>query len=460
MQPSLRRQLLLWLLLPLVALLVVNAWFGYRTALATASEAYDRLLLASVRAIADRIGVDNGEITVDLPYVALQLFESDIQERIYYRVSTGSGRTITGYADLPPPRALEPDRPVFYEATYNGEAIYLAALAKRVYDAEGDDRVIVAVGETSEARLRLSRAILRSELERQGLLVAAAALLVALGLARGLAPLRRLSEAIGRRAPTDLTPIDDRPAQKEVRPLIRAINLQLARVRKLLAARERFVADASHQVRTPLTVLKTQVEYGLRQELAPPARDLLRELHQTIEQTARLVNQLLALVRAEPDAAPNLEFGPVDLPALARETAIEWVPVAQRKRVDLGYEGAESGVDVRANRLLLHDLLANLIDNAIRYSPAGAVVTVRVRRDGDDALLEVEDSGPGIPETERAHVFERFFRGRGSGVDGSGLGLAIVKDVCASHGADVGLDTPASGAGLLVRVRFAGRPRA
>jgi len=235
---SLLRQLLLWLLVPLIALLAANAVLGYRSALETASEAYDRLLLASVRAIADRVAVENGEITIDLPYVSLELFESNIQGRIFYRVTGPNGKTITGYDDLPlPPGQAGPNQSVFYRAQYHGEGIYLAAMNKPLYDPDIPGAVLIAVGETSETRQALSRRILLDQLRREGMLILVAALVVWLGLKIGLRPLMRVRERISARAATDVTPIDDGEVQTEVRPLIQAINQHTGRIEQLLGYR-------------------------------------------------------------------------------------------------------------------------------------------------------------------------------------------------------------------------------
>lgn len=456
---SLLRQLLAWLLVPLIALLAANAVLGYRSALETASEAYDRLLLASVRAIADHVAVENGAIVVDLPYVSLELFESNIQGRIFYRVVAPDGKTITGYEDLPlPPRPPALNEPAFYRAQYHDEAIYLAALSKPLYDPDIPGAVLIAVGETSETRQALSRRILMEQLRREGMLILVAALVVWLGLKGGLRPLMRVRESIAARAATDVTPIDDSEVQNEVRPLIHAINQHTGRIEQLLAARQRFLADASHQVRTPLAVLRTQAEYGLRQQDPAAMHAVFADLRHTSEQTAHLINQLLALARAEPNAVADQAMAPVDLCELARATAIEWVPVAREKQIDLGFEGPHGGITVHGDKLLLHELIANLIDNAIRYGPLGAHVTVRIARQGDRVTLEVEDNGPGIPPAERERVFERFYRGTDAMADGSGLGLAIVRDVCTAHGATIELAEPAGGRGLRVVVRFAADP--
>jgi len=479
---SLLRQLLAWLLIPLVALLAFNAFLSYRTALDAANEAYDRLLLASVRAIADRVSVVDDEVRVDVPYVALELFESKSQERIFYRVATAEGATITGYEDLPlPPRAPAiPDAPVFWRADYHDERVYLGALAKAFYDSGPRGPVLIVVGETAEARDALSREILVDSVGRQGLLIAVAALVVWVGLRRSLRPVVHLTNAIARRAPTDLAPIDGTGVQSEVRPLIDALNQHTGRLDELIAARQRFLDDASHQLRTPLAALKTQAEFGLSAvpargsgrgaDLPEALRALLGDIHRTTDQTIRLVNQLLALARAEPQGVPSRDIADVDLDALARATTTELVPAARQKQIDLGFEGGGEGI-VTGNRVLLHELIVNLVDNAIRYTPAEGRITVRVRSRSSEGglaaegrpggrgatklvVLEVEDNGPGISPEERERVFERFYRGSTATSHGSGLGLAIVKDICRSHAAAIELASPAEGTGLRVVVTF------
>jgi two-component system sensor histidine kinase TctE len=462
-QHSLVRQLLAWLLVPLAALLALNGFLSYRAALEAANEAFDRLLLASVRAIADRVGIVDDEIRVDVPYVALELFESKSQERIFYRVATSGGDTVTGYEDLPrPPRPpASIDEPMFYHQTYRDETVYFAALQKTLYDTKNRGPALIIVGQTAESRDALTRDILDDSLERQGLLIAVAALLVWLGLQRGLRPLLRLSDDIARRAPTDLTPIDEKNLQREVRPLIDALNQHTGRLDQLIAARQRFLDDASHQLRTPLAALKTQAEFGLSD--SGNARDanaaLLSDIHRTTDETIRLVNQLLSLARAEPQALPGGDMAAVDLDELARATTTELVAFARQKRIDLGFEGGGGRCNVQGNRVLLHELIVNLVDNAIRYTPSGGRVTVRVTRDRQ-VLLEVEDNGPGIPAAERERVFERFYRGSTTSVagpSGSGRGLAIVSVICGSHGARIELTDASADGGLRVRVTFKAR---
>lgn len=451
---SLRGQLLRWLLLPLLLLLVVNAWFSNRAAVATADHAFDRLLLASAEAIGDAIDVRDGKVVVDLPYAALQLLESNIQERIFYRVIGPAGKTLTGYDDLPQPEtALAPDKEsAVYSAEYHGEGIYLVALKKQLYGTELAAPLVIIVAETGEARYALSHEILLQGIARQGGLIVAAGLLVWFGLQRGLRPLTRLRDSLVARPPTDLRPIDPVSVQTEVRPLIDALNVHTARIERLLASRQRFVADASHQMRTPLSEMRTQIEYVLRQERPDLLRQTLEEIHLDIDRLSRLVAQLLLQARSEPDAYAGQHATAVDLAEVARACALEVASAARSKSIDLSFEANTAPCVVQGSDLLLHELVSNLVDNAISHGRDHGTVAVRVSHDAERIVLEVVDDGPGIAPGERGKVFDRFYRAPGSTLGGSGLGLSIVRDICTSHGARIELATPGTGTGLAVRV--------
>ena len=451
---SLAQQLLVGLLIPLLALLVVNAVLSYRVAIDTANEAYDRLLLASVKAIADRVSVSGGEISVDIPYMALELFESNIRERIFYKVSGPDGATLTGYEDLPPPPQAAPrEHPIFFRSDYHGESLYQAALFKPIYDPIVKGAVLIQVGETAESREALSRRILYDGLVRQGLLITLAALLLWMGVRYVLRPLMRLRDSIAGRSATDTTPVEEEGVQSEVRPLIQAINQHTQRIDRMINARVSFIADATHQIRTRLTILKTQMEYGQRLKEPEALRGVLAEAQANVDDTSHFFNQLLVLAHAEVDAIPGRDLQIVDFAALAHAITHEWVPEARAKQIDLAFDGPDHGEFVPGSKLLLGELVSNLLDNAIRYTHRGGNVTVRIRSEGEMLALEVEDDGPGIPEAERERVFERFYRAPGSDSEGSGLGLAIVREICRSHQATI--ERAAAGSdGLLVRVRI------
>ena len=455
--------MLLWLLLPLGLLLLINAFFSHRTAYLTANRAFDSLLIASADTIADQVMLRDGELTVDVPYVALQLLETDLQERVYYRVVAPNGKTLTGYGDLPMPpkmpRGVGVEAQVHYSARYRSEAIDLVAIYKQVYGFETTDPVIIVVAETGESRRALASEILVADLQRQAWLIMASALLVWFGLGWGLRPLMTLRNSLLKRSPQDLSPIDPSAVQTEIRPLIAALNQHTARIEQLIHERQRFIADASHQLRTPLAELRTQVEYTLRQNQPTLSHNTLAVVQDWIDGQTRLIGQMLMLARSEPAAMQMQISGEADLVDLAREAALASIPAARRKTIDLSFDGLEHAILINGNALLLHELVANLLDNAIRYTPAQGSITVRVMRSGESGILEVQDNGPGIAPAEQEKVFERFYRIPQRDTQGSGLGLSIVRDICLSHSAVIALHSPAAdGHGLCVRVSFKAGP--
>ena len=462
---SLRGQLLRWLLIPLLILVAIDAVSVYRNAVDVADLAYDRSLLASTRALAERVAIVGGKVVADVPYVALDSFETDTLGRIYYKVTGINGEFVSGYADLP---ALPPDVPRsdiypalvrFYHASYRGEAVRIAALYQPVYDDTMRGIALIQVGESMDARLGLSRKILLDTLWRQAALVIAAALLAWIAVRFVLRPLMRLKTDVEARAPTDLSDFDAALVHKEMRPLVAAMNGYMARLQTLIAGQRRFIADASHQLRTPLTVLKTQAELALRENDPQAMRAIVESIAHTTDATVHLANRLLTLARTEHGAA-EAEMRPVSLAACARRVGLELAPQAVRKQIDLSLEAAQD-TDVCGNPLLLQELISNLVDNALRYTPPGGQVALRVTRDESAAaaaiVLEVEDSGAGIVPADRERVFAPFYRAAAAqqiNPGGAGLGLAIVRDIALLHGAELALAEGCSGTGLKVTLRF------
>lgn len=458
---SLRGQLLRWLLIPLAVLVVIDAISVYRNALDAADLAYDRSLLASTRALAERVTIVDGKVVADVPYVALDSFETDTLGRIYYKVTGINGDFVSGYEDLPPlPKNVArsdayPALVYFYHATYLGEPVRIAALYQPVYDDTMRGIALIQVGESHEARRDLSRQILFDTLLHQATLVLAAAALAWIAVRFVLRPLMRLTADVEARAPTDLSDFDPSLVHKEVRPLVAAMNGYMARLQTLIAGQRRFIADASHQLRTPLTVLKTQAELALRENDPKAMRDIVESIARTTDSTVHLANRLLTLARAEHGAAEGV-LQPTSLVEAVRQVGLELALQAVKKDIDLSLE-AEGEATVMGNALLLHEMIVNLVDNAIRYTPAGGKVILRVHDDAGMPVLEVEDTGPGIAAAERERVFAPFYRAataQSVNAAGSGLGLTIVRDIAAMHRASVHLSDGAQGAGLIVRIRF------
>lgn len=453
---SLRGTLLRWVLVPLSLLFAADAFFSYTLAFRFADLAYDRALASAVLALAGRVRLEGTRVRVDFPEAALQFFEADVHDQIYLRVSDDHGDLVFGHRELasPPADPRQGGKPLLYDARLASEPLRVAAVAVALPGAGASSSATVAVGETLVKRRLLAREILIGMLLPQLLLLALAAVLVWLGVGRGLKPLEAVADAVRRRSHRDLSPLDEALAPREVKPMVGAINGLLQRLSATLDAQRRFVADAAHQLRTPLAGLKTQTELALRERDPQALAGSLAHIHAATAGSARLVNQLLALARAEPGADRPDRFQRLDVNELARETTAEWVAPALAKSIDLGFEPATERVDVTGDAVLLRELLSNLLDNAIRYTSAAGRVTVRVSRAAADVALSVEDNGPGIPESEQGQVFDRFYRVLGSGHEGCGLGLAIVREIVERHGGTVTLASGAAGRGTVVGVRF------
>lgn len=446
----LRSLLLRWLLIPTLGLWILAATFGYLRSLAQAHEAYDRTLLGSALMIGETLGVEDGQVVADLPHAALEMLRTDAHDRVFYRVSRlADGGHITGYEDLPPPIEQPGTEPVFYDAIFKGQNIRVVALARTVVDSPAPRPLIIQVAETMDARRQLTRRMVSEAAVMQLLLILAAAGLIAYGVRRGLAPLKRLRGEVRSRGANDLTPIDTRSVPREVAPLIHAINSHTERQRQLSDAQVRFVANASHQLKTPLTLLRAQVDHALQQPDLDRMRTVVSRMHLSTQSTQRLVNQLLSLARSEPGR--TLDIDEVDLAELAREQTFELLTLARAKSIDLGFEG-DLAVRVRGEPVMLRELVANLGHNAVSYTPPGGHVTVRVDRHDGRPRLCVIDNGPGIPADERAKVFERFYRGSGAGDQGTGLGLAIVQEICDRHQIHISLDDGPDGKGLCIQL--------
>ena len=453
---TLRRQLIAWLALPLLVLWIVSSYVDFDIAKRFVNLAYDRALLETGQDIARQIKAVNGRIYVDLPEVAQQILQTGGSGRLYYLVTGPDQEFITGEPDLPrpPEDAPEeiPDRVRYYDDEYQGHVIRAVALRVPIQPGSERDTALIQVAERVTARDEFARLIIARMVLPQGLLIFLAGLAVWYGVGRGLAPLSALRTEIRSRSVRDLSALPEEQAPQEVRPLIHAINDLLARLGAAIATQQRFIADAAHQLRTPVAGIKTQTELALRQTQPDEVKATLRQLNNATEQTARLVNQLLSLARAEPAAGRGPGSEPLDLVGLAREATTEWVPRALARNIDLGFDSTLASARIQGDPFMLREMLNNLLDNAIRYTQPGGQVTVRVEPEPRSMVLTVEDNGPGIPEAERERAFERFHRVLGSGADGCGLGLAIVREIALSHGGDASLAAGTNGTGTVARI--------
>ena len=447
-QQGLRVRLLRWMLPPIVALLGLGGLLAYFPSIDAATDAYDLALTDAGIALGQRIRRDGERYTIDLPGAAEQVLRTDKYDTIYYRVRAPDGSGLAGDPDLPlPPRdAVPQDGVIAYDTLYRG--VQVRAVSVLVPCAA--EVCTVQVAETLNKRKRLVRGIVLSSLMPEALLAVAMLVIVWFGVARGLSPLERLSGEIKARSPRDLSPMDADRAPEEARTLVHALNGLLARVDDANRNQQHFIANAAHQLRTPLAGLQAHAELALRQPVPEAARAQLEQVHRATERTVRLANQLLSLSHAEPGAAATDLQGTADLRSVVEDGADDWVHRALAKGVDLGFDLAEA--PVRGDAFMLREAAANLVYNAIEYTPAGGSVTVRTGLREGAARLEVEDDGPGIPPAERRRVLERFYRLPGSPGVGSGLGLAIVHETARAHGGTVEILEGPGGRGTRVAV--------
>ena len=457
----LRQQLLVWLLVPLALLLVADAYVSYRVALGFAREVYDRSLIEIAHEIALHLRAREGRLELEMPEAARRVLLSDPVDRIFFSITAENGARVAGDT-VPGPNgtvAKGPRAEAVYNASVQGQPVRVVQMRMDGDAAARRPGAVVRVAETEVKRKDLAREILLSVILPQVLIILIASTIVWVGVSRGLSPLMRLQRAIASRAPYDRSPVAVAEVPGEVRPLLDSINALLRRLDNVLTLQSRFVADAAHQLKTPVAALQAQIELALRDDDPARLRSSIQTLQGGLDRLSRLVSQLLSLARNEPDAAAAVRLDALDLNALALEVASSWVPEALGRSIDLGFEGADAPVMIRGDAERLRELFDNLLDNAIRYSQANGRVTVQVCA-GAQPAVEVNDDGPSIPPQERQRVFERFHRLLGTGRDGSGLGLAIAQEIARIHDAEILLADDSDGIGNSFRVLFPGAARA
>ena len=440
---SLRRYLLAGILIPVCLLVIINTFSLYRQTFAALNTAYDRTLLASAKSIGEQLDVsgydEQSELKVTMPYAALEAFEADNQSRLFYRVSSLNGEMVSGFAQLPFWRGQIPAKPPyaalvdFYDDVFEGEAIRVAVLLQPVASPQGRAMAVIQVAETLELRQTLARKILIDTLWRQLILVLVIALVAVVVVQRATRPVRRLSARLQARTEGDLTPIDAPDAPRELLPLVDATNAVMARLQHLLDNQKRFVRDAAHQLRTPLAVLKVQVQSALRGDI--DANSALGEINQTVDRATMLANQMLSLAKVEQlRQQPDLKA--IDLAQVARSVALDLSPLIAAKDIDFSIE--TEAAPIESHEWMLTELTRNLLHNAIAHTPAGGAVAVRIVRDTRYAAMTIADSGHGISAELAARLFQPFSAGRVG--HGSGLGLAICSEITDALGGTISLE--------------------
>ncbi len=431
---SLKRQLLLWLLVPQLVLFLVGGALAYRVALNYAEKAIDQSLTQSVRSLARQVKPVGSGLLIDFPRAAQDIIEQDPQDRVSYMVSSPPGRFLLGNGKLPEPTDTAPlltHETMLYNTQIDGRAMRVALLEVDYGDDQSPQRMRVQVAKSLAVQQRLTAELIADMLAPLLLLGTALSVLVYGGISRGLQPLTRLQAQLGHRsepALSALSPIELTQAPQEVHALATAVNRLLSAVRRSLGQEKRFLNDAAHQLRTPLAGLISQTELALTETDPVALRERLSKVLSGAQRSAHLVHQLLSLARNEVE----VKLQPLDMAALARDVARQWTPRALKAHIDLGFEGAEHLL-VMGESLLLREALSNLIDNALTYAGAGSEVTLRVQAQALQVLVEVQDNGKGLSPGDLPHVFERFWRA--SDVPGGcGLGLAIVNEIMQRHG--------------------------
>ncbi len=453
-QRSLFGDILDWMLTPLLLLWPASLMMTWVVAEGVANRPFDRALEFNVQVMAQFVDVQRGgpasvgaaglRTQVNFPASARELLRAGDSDFVYYQVLGARGEFVVGERDLPLPSETEPielNTPKLRDDTLRGEALRVAYMWVQIGPAAAKP-ILIQVGETRENRATLATEIIKGVMLPQFVTMPLAVLLVWFALVRGIRPLAQLERRIRQRKPDDLSPIDEREVPTEVGPLVASVNELLRRQKEAAKTQKRFLADASHQLKTPLAGLRMQAELALRADQSTDDLKLsLRQMAKASMRATHTVNQLLSLARAEL-TGESVVLAPVNLAVIVPELVRDSVPRALDKQIDLGYDGPESASAwVKGNAILLAELVRNLIDNALAYTPPKGVVTVRVATTPRRTIVSVEDTGPGIALAQRELVFEPFFRVLGSDADGSGLGLAIVREIVQVHGAQVRIET-------------------
>ena len=472
-QRSLFGEILDWMLTPLLLLWPISLALTWLVAQGIAGKPFDRALEYDVGALAQLITVQHNRVQFSLPLPARELLRADDTDTVYYQVLGNRGEFLSGERDLPLPEdeGTEPGAIKLREDEFHGSGIRVAYMWVPL-GIPGGRPALVQVAETLDKRSVLASEIIKGVMLPQFVILPIAVLLVWLALVQAIKPLNQLEERIRARKPDDMSPLDTDVVPLEVVPLVSSVNDLLMRLKDSITTQKRFLADAAHQLKTPLAGLRMQADLALRAESsADDLKQSLRQIGRSSIRATHTVNQLLSLARAE-SRGNVLVREPCDLADLTMEVIRDSVPRAMDKGIDLGYEGADpgaKGVMMQSNPTLLKELIRNLVDNAINYTPSSAeqpgIVTVRVLTDpfSGTLVLQVEDSGPGIAPSERELVFQPFYRVLGTEADGSGLGLPIVLEIARQHNASVEVNDTHPGKnppGAQFSVRFTAQPSA
>jgi two-component system, OmpR family, sensor histidine kinase TctE len=441
---SLRVRLLVILLPLLVIVSAVAAGGAYVFMSQHLTAAYDLDLGDIARALVPHLRMRNGSVALEFSELADTVLRNDSVDQIFYEVRDSQGRLVAGDAELPRAPEFPSGSPFYWNTARGGKAIRAVALKALV---EGSPVTIVAA-ETTNKRRRAERDALVSALGPVSLLSIASVFAVLLAVRRGLRPLDRVRDEMQERSHVDLRPFDDQHVVEELRPLVRELNRMFGRLQEAQATQARFIANAAHQLRTPIAGLVTQLNLARSDD--PGSRAHVASAFEAASRLARLAQQILSLAAADPISNPTGRDEPCDLAEIARGRADQWLRATSDRGVEIEFDLQPAAL--RGNPVLLGELASNLIDNAARYGARN--VRVATRTEGGAAIFEVCDDGPGIAPDQRTRIFERFHRLDNESTEGSGLGLAIVSEIAQRHNGAIEVREGMGNAGTCVHVAF------
>ena len=445
---SLSRRFLRWLLGPIIIIMLSGAVLAYLFAVNAAKTAYDLGLLDNALDLSKQVEIRQGKFAINLPLVAREMLQSNNKDRVSYAAWDGSGKLFSGSPKLLDPEALPfNENRLFRDIVIDGELNREVLFRGRSY---GND-FFIAVSQTVRGREKLTDGILASILFPETMLALFSIAAVFLGIRRGLSPIEHLRNEITSRSPTDLRPIQESSAPAELAPIIHSINELLEKLVTSFASHRRFIADASHQLRTPLASLSSQIEVELNQP-SGDVRELLRRLLSTTQRTTHLANQLLSLAKLEHTEQSMYEKTAVELPEIISEAAADYIALAERKKIELDFD--LQPCRIHGSALMLRELVSNLLDNALRYTPPSGKVHVRLAAQEGSVSFSIMDNGIGVPESELKMLGVPFYRLSSNQSDGCGLGLAIVWEISRLHDAELYFGQGAEGRGFEVRITF------
>ncbi|WP_305908892.1 sensor histidine kinase N-terminal domain-containing protein [Methylomarinum sp. Ch1-1] len=451
---SLKTTIISRLIIPVILFLTIETVLSYFVTLHYVDVAYDRWLLDSANSLTQEVKVIDDDVYANLTTTAMEIFKWDEVDKTYFKIIAENKGVLAGDMFVPEPTTeINWSKPYFFNSTIRDTPIRVVSM--EVQNADLPERVYIHVAETLNKRQEMMTDILLADLAPQLLLTLIISIYLFIAVNRGLAPLHKLANEISQRSPRDLSPIPETHVFAEVRSLTDTINHLLGRLSAAIAAQQRFIANAAHQLRTPLAGLKLQAERAQRENDIQAMQPALLQIQNSADRVSHMIAQLLALARSGPIEGDH-RFKAIDLRRLARDTCIEWVPKALQKQIDLSFDEPKQPLYVKGDKFLLGELLSNLLDNAIAYGKQHGHIAVKLTHHPNPSLSVIDD-GPGIPAAEVDKIFERFYRIPGSPGNGCGLGLAIVREIADLHQAQLSVDASDAG-GTRIELRFKPNP--